>query len=727
MDASNDTLSGVLERILYHHEETDFCVGEITPSDGGATITIAGRLPGVQCGETLDLRGGWDQHPRFGRQFKVAGCTSRLPATVHGIRKYLSSGLVEGIGKVYANKIVDHFGEDTLDVISHFSAKLREVPGIGAKRARQIKQAWEEQRALRDVMMFLQTYGVGTAQCVRLVKKYGPEAQSILKNEPYRLAREVDGIGFLTADKIALNIGFSNEGPARLDAGLLHAMQGMEGEGHTSVPQELLLQSAQELLNSDQGKLQQRVQALLRDKALVAPPPDGHLQFPSTSLSEQKIANALHLLLGGASKLPPIKVDKAVEWAQDKAGFPFAPQQEDALRMALDHRVSILTGGPGTGKTTILRALVSILRAKKVRIELGSPTGRAAQRLAESAAHPAQTLHRLLKYEPAENRFAHDASQPLGCDYLIVDEASMLDTRLGAAVFNALAQGTHLLLVGDIDQLPSVGPGNLLKDLIECGNCAVTRLQTIFRQASGSCIVTTAHDILGGRINLPEAGIGGDGQDFHFLPATDAEDCVNQVVRLCRDVLPKRGHRPLADAQILAPMHRGVAGIHNINTVLQETFRPASRAPQVAGTQFRAGDKVIQLRNNYDKNLFNGDVGFIQGTDAASGLVQIEFNGEIKEFEKGELSDLALAYAITIHKSQGSEYPVVILPLMKQHFMMLQRNLVYTGVTRGRQEVFVIGEPEAYAMAVRNSKSNVRQTHLRPKIQAAFSKPSPGP
>ena len=719
MSKAGDTLSGVLERILYHNQDNHFCVGELSPDGGGAAVTIAGKLPGVQCGETLELRGGWDHHPRFGQQFKVEHCTSRLPATVHGIRKYLSSGLVEGIGKVYANKIVDHFGEDTLDVISHFSAKLREVPGIGNKRAKQIKQAWEEQRALRDVMMFLQTYGVGTAQCVRLVKKYGPDTEAILKTEPYRLAREVDGIGFLTADKIALNIGFPNEGDARLDAGLLHAMQTLEGEGHTCVQPDALVEAAQELLKSVPEVLQPRVNALVRGKALVTSPPGGDLQFPATSHAEQKIAGALHLLLGGASKLPPIKIDKAVEWAQDKAGFPFASQQADALRMALASRVCILTGGPGTGKTTILRALVAILRAKKVRIELGSPTGRAAQRLAESAGHPAQTLHRILKYDPAENKFVHNAEQPLGCDYLVVDEASMLDTRLGAAVFAALEQGTHLLLVGDVDQLPSVGPGNLLKNLIDCGRCAVTRLETIFRQASGSSIVSTAHDILAGRIQLPEAGIGAAGQDFHFLPATDGEDCVQKVVRLCREVLPARGYPSLADAQVLAPMHRGAAGIHNLNTVLQEAFRPASCAKQVAGTQFRAGDKVIQLRNNYDKNLFNGDVGFILGTDEGSGLVRAEFNGETKEFEKGELSDLSLAYAISIHKSQGSEYAAVILPLMKQHFMMLQRNLAYTGVTRGKKEVFIVGEPEAYAMAVRNAKSNVRRTNLVEKIQSA--------
>ena len=711
-----DTLSGILERILFHNEENHFCVGELTPSGGGATVTIAGRLPGVQCGETLELQGSWDHHSRFGRQFKLSGFSSRLPATVHGIRKYLSSGLVEGIGKGYANKIVDHFGEDTLDVISHFSAKLQDVPGIGQKRARQIKQAWEEQKALRDVMIFLQTYGVGTAQCVRLVKKYGSETQSILETEPYRLAREVDGIGFLTADKIALNLGFPNEGDARLDAGILHAMYTLEGDGHTCVTPEVLNSSAQELLKTRPEVLESRIHRLVRDTALVASPPDGYLQFPATSQSEQKITSGLHLLLGGHSRLPPIKVDKAVEWAQEKAGFNFAPQQSAALKMALNNRVCILTGGPGTGKTTILRALVSILRAKKVRIELASPTGRAAQRLAESAGHPARTLHRLLKYEPAENSFVHDEGNPLACDYLIVDEASMLDTRLGAALFTAIAQGSHLLLVGDIDQLPSVGPGNLLKDLIQCGLATVTRLDTIFRQAGGSSIVSTAHDILAGRINLPEAGIGSKDQDFHFLPAVDAQDCVDQVVRLCRDILPKRGYDPLRQSQVLAPMHRGVAGIQNLNTILQEALKPSSRSQQVSGTQFRTGDKVIQLRNNYDKNLFNGDVGFIAGIDISSGQIQVEFQKEIKEFEKGELSDLALAYAISIHKSQGSEYPVVVLPLMKQHFMMLQRNLAYTGVTRGKTEVFVIGEPEAYAMAVSNAKSNIRLTNLQEKI-----------
>ena len=724
MAANKETLTGVLERILFHNEENHFCVCELAPASGGASVTIAGSLPGVQCGETLELQGQWEHHSRFGRQFKVGAFTSRLPATVHGIRKYLSSGLVDGIGKVYARKIVDYFGEDTLEVISHFSAKLQEVPGIGRKRARQIKEAWESQRSMREVMMFLQTYGVGTAQCVRLVRKYGPETRTILEHEPYRLAREVDGIGFLTADKIALNLGFSNDGNARVDAGILHAMHTLEGQGRTCIPPVELTKVAQELLKVRVELLEQRVNALVRDKALVASAPDLHLQYPRTSLAEQRISDGLHRLLAGQSKLPPILVGKAVEWAQERAGFSFAPQQSEALRMALGNRVSILTGGPGTGKTTILRALVSILQAKKVRLLLGSPTGRAAQRLAESSGHSAQTLHRLLKFEPSEGSFLHNAENPLSCDYLVVDESSMLDTRLGSAVFSALGQGTHLLLVGDVDQLPSVGPGNLLKDLIQCGHAAVTRLQTIFRQASGSDIIATAHDILEGKIHLPDPGVGGRGQDLHFLKAADASECVEQVLRLCREVLPGRDHDAMRQAQVLAPMHRGVAGIHNLNAVLQEALNPAMGRTQVRGTQYRVGDKVIQLRNNYDKNLFNGDVGFLTGIDAGSGRVLAEFNGEAREFEKGELGDLALAYAISIHKSQGSEYPVVILPLMKQHFMMLQRNLVYTGVTRGKQEVFIVGEPEAYAMAVRNAKSAVRCTNLQEKVGAKSPAPS---
>lgn len=716
-NTSNDALTGVLERILYHNQENEYCVGELAPSDGSATVTITGKLPGVQCGETLKMEGNWEHHPKFGQQFKIQSYQTTLPSTVHGVRKYLSSGLVEGIGKVYAHKIVDHFGENTLDVISHFAGKLRDVPGIGDKRAKQIKKAWEAQQALREVMIFLQTYGVGTAQCVRLVKKYGDQTKEILQSHPYRLAREVDGIGFLTADKIALNLGFSNEGADRLEAGLLHTLHTMEGDGHTCVPIVDLIQSAQELLKVSPQALEKRLQILLQNEFLLSPPP-GNQFVQSTALfrSEQKIAEAFRRLHTGASKLPPIKRDIAVEWAQEKAGFQFAHQQAEALRMAMENKVCILTGGPGTGKTTILRALVSILKAKKVRITLGSPTGRAAQRLAESAQYPAHTLHRILKYEPAENAFYYNSDRSLPCDYLIVDEASMLDTRLGAAVFSALDSGAHLLLVGDIDQLPSVGPGNLLKDLIESNRAAVTKLNTIFRQSSDSTIVTTAHNILTGSITLPEPGVQPIGQDIHYIQVQDAQECVDQVVALCTKVLPQRGYNPSTEAQVLAPMHKGVAGIHNLNAVLQSSLNPKSRQGPAGQQSFHPGDKVIQLRNNYDKNLFNGDVGFILSVDTETGEFEAQFNGETQHFEKSESNDLALAYAISIHKSQGSEYPVVILPIMKQHFMMLQRNLIYTGVTRGKKEVFLIGQPEAYAIAVKNSKSQIRKTNLKEKI-----------
>ena len=719
MSASQqDQLTGVLERILFHNEENEYCVGEVSPADGSPSVTVTGKLPGIQCGETLEMQGTWEQHAKFGQQFKIGKFQSKLPSSIHGIRKYLSSGMIDGIGKVYANKIVDHFGEDTLDVISHFSAKLRDVPGIGAKRAKQIKQAWEEQRALRDVMMFLQTYGVGTAQCVRLVKKYGDQTQDILRSQPYRLAREVDGIGFLTADKIALNLGFSNEGSERVDAGILHALHELEHDGHTCVPIPDLVTAAQELLKTNPDVIQSRIHHLLRHEVLVSPPPGNQfVQSPHLSRCEQKISEAFHRIQSGQSNLPPIKIEPAVTWAQEKAGFQFAPQQADALRMALQNNICILTGGPGTGKTTILRALVAILKAKKTRITLGSPTGRAAQRLAESARYPAQTLHRILKYEPADNAFYYNTDRTLPTDYMIVDEASMLDTKLGSALFAALGQGTHLLLVGDTDQLPSVGPGNLLKDLIETRRAAVTRLQTIFRQGKDSSITTTAHGILQGSVSLPDPGINPPGQDIHYLHAQDAQHCVDLVIDLCTNQLPHRGYSATTQAQVLAPMHKGVAGIHNFNQLLQAALNPKSRhASPGASTTFHPGDKVIQLRNNYDKNLFNGDLGFITSSDPETGQFQAEFNGETQEFEKSDANDMALAYAISIHKSQGSEYPVVILPIMKQHFMMLQRNLLYTGITRGKKEVFIVCQPEAYAMAVKNSKSQIRSTHLKEKI-----------
>jgi len=1105
--SSSEQLTGVVERIIFFNEENHYTIAEFRPEAGrdeeeAVKVTIVGALPGVECGETLHLDGEWTRHAQHGAQFKVAAFKSELPASVYGIRKYLGSGLVPGIGKVYANKIVDAFGTDTFRVLSEESGRLRNVPGIGKKRASSIKQAWDEKKTERELYIFLQTYGVTPSQCVKLVNRFGHDAKRILMNEPYRVAREIDGIGFKTADRIAINLGFANDAPPRLDAGLIYALETLQEEGHTAFREAELRDHTALLLETDAKLVEARLIALVDSQALVRHlppgvanplPGSGLIQLPHNDRAEQKIAEVIARLGKVASGLPPIKIDAAVAWAEEKAGFEFAELQRTALKNALRHKTTILTGGPGTGKaqpttaqvltptgfqpigslkvgssiitaeggitkvdgvypqgakdiyrvtfadgrstqccddhlwrtwtrisvwspqrkkkirdrgwrvvplnyirnriqknrtesnrlaipllidcpdlkprdffcdpyvvgaligdgtiststqltttdpfirekvrgliaplgltlkpvtlhgtetisyrlthakrglpnplcahlralglnvgstakfipeiffsgsheqrlqllhglldtdgtvepqgtisystssqrlardfqrlawslgciatigapkhpvythlgrklegrtaynvfvqhphpatllslprklvrirranprkrlshrlrithvesvgrapcvcisvnsptglyvtdnyvvthnTTILRALVEILRAKKVRVHLAAPTGRAANRLAETTGGYASTIHRLLKFDPAKGGFVANESAPLSTDFLIVDEASMIDSRLASALLQAVPARAHLLLVGDTDQLPSVGAGNVLKDIITTDEVPVTRLSVIYRQQGQSQIVTTAHAINAGDPSLPPVLSNvADAQvwsDLNFIAATDTEDCVRKVIEICTEFVPQRlkWPHPVNDVQVLAPMHKGIAGVANLNQQLQAALNPHRQGMHAATGEYRPGDKIIQLRNNYDKNLFNGDIGTVTTIDGVNGTMTANFDGETQTFERNEFGDLGLAYAISIHKSQGSEYPVVIVPLLKAHFMMLQRNLIYTAITRGRKKVFLVGEPAAYAMAVKNSESKQRITHLQEKIHALSPPPA---
>ena len=760
---SDQSITGVLERIIYFNEDTSYCIAELQTAEGKTPTTVIGQLPGVQCGETLRLDGEWTRHPQHGEQFKVAQFKSQLPASIHGIRKYLGSGLIHGIGKSYAKKIVAHFGADTLTVISEDSGRLHEVPGIGKQRAKSIKAAWDEQSAVRDVMVFLQTYGVTPTQCLRLVKKYGNGTKRILQDEPYRLAQDIDRIGFKTADKIALNLGFPTNSKERIEAGILHTMRELEGDGHTLGTSEMILEQATRLLSLEPKIIQAQISALhSAEKLFKVNAVDSSsqslgpgYQLPNTAGAEKRIADALARIDQTESILPSIKIDAAVKWAEQRSGLELAAQQRCALKNALGSKVSVITGGPGTGKTTILRTVVDILRAKKVRIALASPTGRAAQRLSEATGAPASTIHRLLKYDPATRGFVHNSNEPLPCDFLILDETSMLDNRLAANLFDAVPSGAHLLLVGDADQLPSVGAGNILGDLLTAPPAKVTRLDTIYRQGKESGIVTTAHAILNGETHPgmtfrslrdldPE-------KDFTFIEADDPEQCVKAIKYLAHEYIPKtHAVNPIKDIQVMSPMHRGSGGITVLNTELQEALNSKARSESrlradpdytaskqihfrektrkslpselaYGNTTYRVGDKVIQTRNNYDKNVFNGDTGIVRGIAADSSGLTVDFGDNQVEYTKGELGDVQLAYAISIHKSQGSEYPVVIIPLLKQHFLLLQRNLVYTGITRAKLKVYLVGSLDAYAMAIKNNEQQVRRTHLQARLRKACS------
>lgn len=715
-----EAYTGVLERIIFSNEENHFTIGEFRPAKTEENITITGQLPGVQCGETLKIEGEWVENRQFGAQFQIKSFSSSLPSSVYGIRKYLGSGLVPGIGRKMADKIVDHFGEDTLRVISEESGRLQEVPKIGKKRAREIKKAWDEQRAIRDVMMFLQTYGVGNAQCIRLVKNYGYEAAHIVQTEPYRVASEIDGIGFKTADKIARNLGFANDSPARVDAGLLYLLDEAESEGHTCAESADLANTAAELLEVHADLPRERLRHLVAEDYLVETAP-GVVQLPASDRAERTITRSVERLLAHESSLPPIQIDKAIAWAQEKAGFGFAEEQAQGIRAALEGKLSILTGGPGTGKTTILRALVEILRAKNVSLLLAAPTGRAAQRMSETTGRNAQTIHRLLKFDAAAGKFVHNEENPIKAGFIIVDEASMLDSKLAAALFRAVPGDAHLLLVGDIYQLPSVGAGNVLGDLIHSRRARTVTLARIFRQEARSTIVTTAHAILQGvptpplicdrfRDRSPDS-------DLYFMKADEPEQCVRGVIALCRDYLPEAyGVDAVRDIQVLAPMHKGLAGVSNLNRELQGSLNPDAPGVSYGAIRFQVGDKVIQNRNNYDANIYNGDLGTITHINAEAGTLAARFDTGLVEFERGQMADLSLAYAITVHKSQGSEFPLVVIPLLKQHFIMLQRNLLYTAITRGRKKVFLVGDPVAYSMAVNNNESIARRTSLRARL-----------
>lgn len=717
--------TGTLERILFFNEENQYCVGEFRSEGNQEKIVITGTLPGVQCGETLEIEGEWTTHPQYGKQLKINSFSSKLPSSLYGIRKYLSSGLIPGIGKIYAEKIVDYFKTDTFRIISEESARLKEVPGIGAHRAKSIKKAWDEQHALREVFMFLKTYGVTNSQCMRLVKTYGDTANLILKKNPYKVAYEIEGIGFKTADKIAINLGFSNESQERVEAGIQFALKELESDGHTCAPREYLAQRSAALLECNSSLIEKHINLLLANKQIVELPYGSLIQLPSLHKAEASITYSIGLIQHTPSTLPSIDFPKAIEWTQGRMGFLLDPQQIEAINTALSSKIAIITGGPGTGKTTILKGIVDILKAKKVKLTLAAPTGRAAQRMHETTGFFAQTIHRLLKIDPVMGTFVYNETNPLHTEFVIIDESSMIDTLLAASLLKAIPSNAHLVFVGDIHQLPSVGPGAVLQNLIQIGKIPTVKLDKIFRQSSRSQIVTKAHEILEGQVCLPPSRelLHKPSEDLHhfdfeFIKATTPESCINAIKYIYKNLnsFCRKGIDAINDVQVLVPMHKGISGISNINIELQKALNPNGKGVLMGNNTFAPGDKIIQLRNNYDKGIFNGDLGQILEMNVEEKSLSINFGGDFVELDRLDLPDLTLAYAISIHKSQGSEFPAVIIPLLKHHFVMLQRNLIYTAITRGREKVILVGDPVAYVMAVKNDKSTERYSGLKERL-----------
>jgi len=714
-----ESLSGLIERVTFFNEENGFAVLKVRVKGYREEATVVGSLPSANPGEWVTAQGRWVQDREFGPQFRAELLASSAPTTREGIEKYLGSGLVKGIGPVYARKLVGKFGEGIFQIIENHSVRLEEVGGIGAKRRRQIKDAWAEQKIIREIMVFLHSQGVSTSRAVRIYKTYGETAVEQVRTNPYALARDITGIGFKTADQIAQKLGIPHDSLLRAVAGLEHALLQATGEGHCALPWAMLKEEAAKLLLVDEAVIDTALERAQLDHLLVREPLAGvDLAFlPALKRAEETIAQRLLELSARPASFPPVDFDKAVAWCCEQTRKTLAPSQQAALRQALTARMLVLTGGPGVGKTTLINSLLLILRAKKLRCLLCAPTGRAAKRLSESTGLEAKTIHRLLEVDPSHGGFLRNESHPLPCDLLVVDETSMVDVPLMSALLRALPGNAALLLVGDVDQLPSVGPGMVLRDLIESGVCPVVRLTEVFRQATHSHIITNAHRINEGLLPQPQP----KGSDFFFIEREDPDRIIQTLIDVVTRRIPRKFNLdPIRDVQVLSPMNRGSLGIRELNSRLQSELnppRPEEPFVDKFGLQFRLRDKVIQTRNNYDKDVFNGDIGQVTRVDPVEREVAVRFDQREVTYDFGELDEVSLAYAITIHKSQGSEFPAVVIPLATQHFLLLQRNLVYTGVTRGQRLVVLIGQPKALALAVHNDRTQERFSGLLARLK----------
>lgn len=707
-----ETLRGLVERVVFHNEENGYCILKIVPDGKTGTVSLIGKAPRVVAGEEFEARGVWEPNRDFGPQFKADELKLKRPDSLGGIERYLGSGLIKGIGPAHAKRIVEKFGPKVFDIIENESKKLEDVEGVGKKRRLEIRESWMKQKALHSIMLFLHQHGISSSRALRIYKTYGEQAQEVLKENPYRMAQDIRGIGFKTADDIAYRLGVANDAPERIKAGLLHVLETAAQNGHCCFPEAKTAEKAIELLGCSDDLLRSQIDPLIESSQI-----ERHGEFlylPHLRAAEQSIAASVKVLATSPAAYPPIDEDAALAWVMKKTGKELAESQQRAVREALRQRLLIITGGPGVGKTTILRSILLILQSKQVKLVLAAPTGRAAKRLSESTGLEAKTLHRLLEYQ-GEDGWGRHRGKPLVGDLFVVDEASMIDAPLMAQFLSALPPGAHLLIVGDADQLPSVGPGMVLHDLITSGTVPCVKLTEIFRQAASSRIITSAHAINRGQVpDLKPASRS----DFFSLEASEPEEIRDLIVQLAHTRLPaKYGFDPISDIQVLTPMNRNLLGTASLNHSLQLALNPPNEVKfeiERFQTTFRVGDKVIQTHNNYDKEVFNGDIGHITAIDADPVKLHVRFDAQRSvEYEPGELDELQPAYALTIHKSQGSEFPCVIIPVSTQHYVLLERSLIYTAITRAKKLCILVGDEKALSLAVSKQESRKRFTGLR--------------
>ncbi len=718
-------LSGQIERITFTNEENGYTIARVKIYGRQDLVTVVGYLMSPTPGEILNMRGEWVNHPKFGEQFKVTEYKTAIPATVFGIQKYLGSGLIKGLGPVIACRIVKKFGEKTLDVIEKDIEKLSMVEGIGKKRIAMIQNAWEEQKEIRDVMLFLQSHGVGSGYATKIFKQYGNRSVAVVKENPYRLAMDIFGIGFVIADSIAEKLGVPKDSPLRVEAGILYVLHQLSDEGHVFYPYEFLVRKSRETLGVERDAIVNALGSLAINKQIVLEDLNESIdEFKQNNkgvylakfhLCETSIAERLKTLFAAPKSIRSVNAENALEWIQERLDIRLAENQAKAVRCALENKIMVITGGPGTGKTTIINAILKIFSELKIKILLAAPTGRAAKRMSEATGHEAKTIHRLLEYSFTKGGFQKNEEKPLTCDLLILDEVSMIDTVLMHHLTKAIPAFATVILVGDINQLPSVGAGNILNDIIASNVIPVVALKEIFRQARESRIIVNAHKINNGILPTFEDHVPEN--DFFFIQQEDPEKVLEIILELIKERIPKRfGLDSVDDIQVLTPMHKGVVGAGNLNTELQKSLNPSQVEISRGNRNFRINDKVMQIRNNYDKEVFNGDIGRIVGVLPDENEITVLFDGRNVTYEFYELDELVLAYAVSVHKSQGSEYPAVVIPVLPQHYILLQRNLIYTAVTRGRNLVVMVGTLKALAMGIQNDKTQKRFTYLRHRL-----------